>query len=226
MAKKKQYSEMSEYKIPPTTYAVQTAETLLRGYGVTFSKKDMTTQLMDNSSFYKKLLQVPAITIYNDYLLRQCREMQFYCAEQVVNMLFANSGLQAANPEGKAPLSEQKQQAVMNIQDINNEFDHDLNDVAEQQQHIMEQTKAISKQAIMDWDKHIAASTDKIVVKLTELGFQLSTEFPNKLKQRLKKRGAGMDIPAEQLTEYHVKAKLSGIEKAIIGTLIEEMRHA
>ena len=151
--------------------------------------------------------------------------MQFYCAEQVVNILFASTGLKAANPEGQAPISEAKQQQVISIQNINNEYDLELDAIFAEQHKLIEQAQTQSKNAIQGWRELIDDSTNKIIAKLTELGFNLSANFSEKLNERLNKRGADIFIPDDALTEFHIRERLTGIERAIIGTLLEEIRH-
>jgi len=225
MAKRKRQTQQTAYKPTPSTYAVETAGNVLRKYGVTLSLNEVSSQLMDNRSFYKHLLQVPALSIYNEYLVQQCNEMQIYCSEQLINVLFANATFIPPTPESEPILTPEKQQELTQLQTISDELSEKFNETKEQQQQLQQQYDDVAQQKIQDWDTLMQNSADTIVAKLNEIGFTISSDFRERLIKRLTKNGAGLNIPQNTLTSFHIKRKISGIEKAILATLIEENKN-
>lgn len=209
--------------LSPTSYAIQTAENILHQYDIHFSKQEVIQHLMDVNSFYRKLLQIPALIIQNEMMLDNCRALQSYCAKQIINVIFADSTVTATY--NQSVLGKSQTEKVYALQDKNSELTTHLTKLAKTQNQAREDSQALNQQAIQDWHQLHSDSADKIIKKLHTLGFELSPDFRRNLIRNLNRNETSFQLSEQQLGEYGLKKQLSGIEKAILTSLIEEVPH-
>lgn len=224
MAKKAHQTNVAQhYKIPLTSYTVQTANDILRKYDVKMSQQELISQLTDNDSFYKRLLRVPALGIYNESLLNECSDICDYCQDELINVIFANQNMVNAS-SNKSALTNKQQEELENLQERSDEINKSLGSARKDQEAVVNQYSSVVEFNVQKWKELIEESADQIIAKLEELNFTLSPNFREKLIRRLDKQGAGINFSKDALAAFHLKDKISGIEKAILSTLIEERK--
>ena len=168
---------------------------------------------------------MPALFIYNDYLINQCYNMEYYCADQVMNMVFATSTAKAQHKEGKSPISKERGDRIYKLQTKSNDNVHALDSLMEQHNRALQDYNSLANSKVKQWHELVSDHVQQIIAKLQEMGFSLSENFKATLQKNLNKQGSDREISAEDVSEYEIKKQLSSIENAIVSSLIAEVKH-
>lgn len=214
-------AEASQQEIP-STYLTVTTENLLRSWGIELSNEEIQKQAEANDTFYRQIMRVPAKHLYNNILLTQTADLQHYCQEELVNLIFANYTVSVENPESGGTFQEESQAELDSLQEQFEEQAESLQILKEEHNEITENINTLAKKQLDEWRQLQTENAAEITRLFREEGVELSNEFQARLQKKLEQNAAEVDIPKDVLKSLKIKTEPDMLTKSIISTLLEE----
>jgi hypothetical protein len=211
--------ETTQFLTP--TYLLLTAKNLLQNMGVKLSDQELTAQLADKNSFYYQVLAAMALNTYNNMLLDQIADLQLYCQEMLMNMIFAYYALKIENPEW----AEVQIGISENLEFFQHAFENNAEEYEQLQTshlHLKHKTLLMNQQQVQAWQDLQIQNAAAITAELENQGMQLSTNFKQRLQKNLQQMDADFTVSASLLKKLKLKQQPDFVTKAIIHTLIQD----
>ena len=204
-----------------STYLSITAQNILKKYGVKLTRLELQDQLFSKGSLYREILRLIAPTLYNQMLIEQNDEIDYYCQKELTDIAFANQ-VELAKSDGARSLSPEQTAQLQTLQYQQETQSSKLTELKAKQAENNHKLDQLISQELKKWDLLNEDCAKKISQTLRDQGVDISDDFEARLSARLK-QSAESDLSEATMKALKLKGTIHPINKAVITTLLEEV---
>lgn len=211
-----------EQQLPPlpkewlATYAELTAESVLAYSDVVIAPEDIGPQLAAHDSFYAGLVKLPALITFNSLFNGQCRDVQTYCQERLIEYILSGVD-QTMVSESSVLLKNQIEDSRLKLISMGEL----LSDLEARHYQLMLKAYSLQEQQVAKWDEATKEHAERLWETIELCQPDVSPDLKERLLELVRTQAAGITIPQEVLTLLNMATQPSATEKAVLQVFIE-----
>lgn len=198
------------------TYEILTAESILAYVNVNLSQQDLKAQLEMPESFYAGLVKMPALNTANSLINGQCRELQTYAQERLIEYILSGKE-QEMTSEADVALKDKIEAERLELIKLG----EDLTELERKHYQLMLDTYILQEKMAQEWFAQAEIQVDFLWKALEEAKIDIPVEKKERLLYLVKTQAASITIPDAVLKKLNMVEQPSPIEKAALQLLIE-----
>jgi|GEM_PF-5627598 len=199
------------------TYTELTAESILGKLGVGLEVSSLIAQFQAKKDFfYISLVQLPALSAFNGLLNTQCRDIQTYSQQRLIDYIILSEDAKKPLEEGEE-LRKQIESRRLELIGLGKR----VTELERQHEDIMQQTYHFLSEHTLQWNILAEEITELLWELVKNCRPAAPQRFKNRLENLIKTQAADIEIPKETLKTFKLKPPVSWMIKAFIQVLIE-----
>jgi hypothetical protein len=193
------------------TYSALTAESVFSYANVHFSRDDLVMQLAARDSFYTSLIQVPVHVVLNSLLNTQCRDLQTYSQERLIEYILSgaeNKMVSEADIELKNKIEAERLRLI--------QLGSDLTALETAHYQFMLAVYVLQEKQASQWSEEAIKQMEILWDEIEQCKPDISAESKGRLLHFLKTQAATIVLSDKELKSLKIKETPSSVEKAAI----------
>lgn len=198
------------------TYARLTAESILAYANVHLNEEQLSAQLAEHHSFYAGLVRVPSLIAFNSIINSQCRDIQTYSQERLIEYILSGADQKMTSEEDTALKDniEAKRIALIKLGEM-------LTGIEKNHYQLMLDTYVLQEKQAAQWSEEAEQHVDRLWQEVIHCKPDVSEDWRERLLVLVKTQAAGVHIPDDILKAFKIEGEPSSTEKALLQLLIE-----
>lgn len=198
------------------TYVKLTARSVLAYEGISVSPEMLVTQLAEHDSFYAGLVRLPALVTFNSLFNGQCRNIQTYCQERLIEYILSGVD-QKMNSESQVALKDKIEETRLSLIALGER----LSDLEARHYELMSSVFSFQEEQVAKWHEAVQKFGTKLWDAITRCQPEISFNFKERLIELMKTQAPGVILPEAIVRLLNIKNQPSATQVATIQTYIE-----
>ncbi len=193
------------------TYATLTAESILAYANVHLSRQDLARQLAARDSFYASLVRIPARVALNSLLNTQCRDMQTYSQERLIEYILSGAESKMTTEADNALKDKIEAERLNLIQ-----MGADLTELEKSHYQFMLDVYVLQEKQVSQWNTEVEQHSERLWKDIEQCKSDISPEWKVRLLEYMQTQAAKVTLSLQDLKNLKIKEEPVSIEKAAI----------
>jgi vacuolar-type H+-ATPase subunit I/STV1 len=198
------------------TYGGLTAESILAYSDIHLSREELEMQLRESHSFYAQLVKVPTQVVINSLLNTQCRDLQSYSQERLIEYILSGVEYKMTSEEDiklKEKIEEKRLELIS--------LGADLTQLESAHYEFMLSVYVLQERQAFEWNEALEQHAKKLESEIEQCKPDMPPEYKTRLLHYLKTQAATISLSEKDLKSLKIKFDPSAVEKAVIQLFIE-----
>lgn len=198
------------------TYATLTAEAILAYANVHLSRDQLEIQLTAHDTFYAGLVRLPALITFNSLINSQCRDIQTYSQERLIEYILSGMDQKMTSPTEMA-LKETIEETRLKLISLGEA----LTTVEKAHYELMLNMYSLQEKQAFEWTKTAETQVNSLWTAVERCQPTILPYWKIRFADLVKTQAAGVIIPEKFLQKLKIKEPVP-LLKALLQLFIEE----
>lgn len=193
------------------TYTGLIAAGILTNLKAPLSHENIMFQLKEHRTFYRMLMCLPALHLFNELILQQVGDVEHMAETSLAEYFLSGEAEKPDDAPGES-LRQQIKEAQSALWESTEKFTH----TARVHREIKAKDKTILREVVVKWQTGVKLLAEKTWALLEKQNLPWKEDASSKLERCLDQQAAGQVIPPEIFKGLKIKGEAAPFEKALI----------